>query len=179
MERGMSGATVQEICKQAGVTTGAIQHHFGSKTGLMAEVVRTLFTPFVSGIEPAGGPEPSLETRIARIIDHYWSIFQTERYFAVLEVLLATRHDPDLLEMVAGFREGQLKALEEALPLDFPELDISASEFRNSMHRAIDYMRGHAVRRIYENSDELDRQAIEAARAMVLRDLTENKRDSR
>jgi len=38
-ERSYQGATVFEVAKAAGVTPGALQHHFGSKAVLMMRVV--------------------------------------------------------------------------------------------------------------------------------------------
>jgi AcrR family transcriptional regulator len=37
-ERGYSGAGIEEIAKRAGVTTGALYHHFGNKRGLFRAV---------------------------------------------------------------------------------------------------------------------------------------------
>jgi len=168
MERGMQGAAVQEICKRAGVTTGAIQHQFGSKTGLIAEVVETLFTSFADEIPVTGEAHLSLEERVARVVDHYWSIYGGERYFAVLEVLLATRHDPSLMALVSQYRSRNLSALEEALPIEFPDVDLPASELKAAVQRMMDYLRGHALRRLYQSDDALDRQALDHARKMVL-----------
>lgn len=168
MERGMQGAAVQEICKRAGVTTGAIQHQFGSKTGLIAEVVETLFTSFADDIPATGEAHLSLQERVARVVDHYWSIYGGDRYFAVLEVLLATRHDASLMALVSQYRTRNLTALEERLPVEFPDVDLPASELKAAVQRMMDYLRGHALRRLYQVDAELDRLALDHARKMVL-----------
>ncbi|TDK43839.1 TetR/AcrR family transcriptional regulator [Antarcticimicrobium luteum] len=168
MERGMQGAAVQEICKRAGVTTGAIQHQFGSKTGLIAEVVETLFTSFADDIPAIGEADLSLEERVARVVDHYWSIYGGERYFAVLEILLATRHDPSLMTLVSQYRSRNLSALEHRLLVEFPDVDLPPSELKATVQRMMDYLRGHALRRLYQSDATLDRQALDHARKMVL-----------
>lgn len=166
MERGMQGATVQEICKRAGVTTGAIQHQFGSKNGLMNEVVQTLFEGIARS--PGETTADSLEARIDRVIEHYWSIYTNERYYAVLEILLATRHDPDLMHQVSGYRDRQLSDGRKAMALRFPDVTLSPAEMMRHVQRVIDFMRGYALRRIYERSEELDRQARDTARSLLL-----------
>ena len=175
MERGMQGASVQEICKRAGVTTGAIQHQFGSKTGLIAEVVETLFTSFADDIPATGEAHLPLEDRIARVVDHYWSIYGGDRYFAVLEVLLATRHDPSLMALVSQYRARNLSALEQRLLVEFPDVDLPASEIKAAVQRMMDYLRGHALRRLYQSDDALDRQALDHACKMVLAEFQPRK----
>ncbi|MGD9865149.1 MAG: TetR/AcrR family transcriptional regulator [Pseudodonghicola sp.] len=171
MERGMQGATVQEICKRARVTTGAIQHHFGSKTGLIVEVVRVLFTPFVDRIAPAEEDELPLETRVERVIDHYWTLYGDERYFAVVEALLSARNDPELMEMIVGFRSRQMETLDQALTREFADVGLPAYQMRASLERMIDYLRGHALRRLFQADRALDHAAVAHARDMVLHDI--------
>lgn len=179
MEDGMQGATVQQICKRARVTTGAIQHHFGSKNGLIAEVVRTLFAPFIDSITMQDQQHLTLEQRVDRVIDHYWSLYGDDRYLAVIEALLSARHDPELREVVVDYRSLQLETLDHALRSEFADVELPPMQMRASLQRMMDYLRGHALRRLLHDDTIHDGTAVAHARDMVLQDFSQRARDTR
>jgi len=166
LEVGAAGTTVSEICRRAEVTSGALHHHFGSKGGLMAAVVRRLFSPFAGKHERFGTAAPMKE-RIGRLIDDYWSIYGGETYFVILEILLESRHDDELMAMTAHYREKRLDQLRAYLHSDFPDVDLPDEEKLRIVHRMLDYLRGSAVRRIYESGPKVDQEIREQASAMV------------
>jgi len=144
----MSGTTVQEICRRAQVTTGAIQHHFGSKTGLIAEVIKSLFRPFTETIPSNDHPRATtLEDRIGHIVDHFWSIYGNTRYLALTEVALSARNDPELLQLVIDYRSQQLTTLEQLMSEAFMDVDLSVDEMVDMVHSMSDFLRGYALRR--------------------------------
>jgi TetR/AcrR family transcriptional regulator len=51
--RGFDGAGIQEIAETAGVTKPTLYYHFGSKRGLLEEIVRRYGGPLVEGCENA------------------------------------------------------------------------------------------------------------------------------
>ncbi|MEJ8574183.1 TetR/AcrR family transcriptional regulator [Microbaculum marinum] len=167
MDMGYAGANVQEICRRAGVTTGAIQHNFGSKQGLMTAVVEELFRSFADAAPPRGPARLPLEDRIGRLVDHYWSIYGDDRYFAILEILLATRHDEELMLFVARHRQNLLTSLRSFLPREFSDVDLPAETLLEIAHDMMDYLRGYAVHRLYQRETRLDDAALERARTMV------------
>ena len=71
---GASGFAVAEvglIAAQAGVTTGAIYHHFGSKQGLFVAVAETIEAELLAVAASAVGPDPwtQLRTALHALID--------------------------------------------------------------------------------------------------------------
>lgn len=169
LDKGYAGANVQEICRRSGVTTGAIQHNFGSKQGLMTAVVDELFRSFADAtlaIEPSRSPLPD---RIDRLVNHYWSIYGDDRYFAILEILLATRHDAELMRLVGGHRKKLVTRLREYLPQEFSDIDLPAETLLDIAHEMMDYLRGYAVHRLYQREKRLDDAALEKASEIVRR----------
>lgn len=57
---GITAFTVDNICREAGVSRGLIQHHFGSKDALLASVYSTMYDRFTDVLAPPGEPEPGL-----------------------------------------------------------------------------------------------------------------------
>jgi len=61
-QHGFQGATVREICRRAGANVAAVNYHFGSKDGLLAEALP--FAPLkamqIANAEAGGSPEERL-----------------------------------------------------------------------------------------------------------------------
>jgi len=57
-ESGGRGASTRAICERAGVTAPTLYHHFGSKQGLVDEVLNHGFTRYVAAEGPGGGTDP-------------------------------------------------------------------------------------------------------------------------
>jgi AcrR family transcriptional regulator len=170
MERGLAQATVQEICRRAEVTTGALQHHFGSKSELMANVIAALFVPFTREIVPLEHPlSVSLEARVERLVARYWKIYGDPRYYAVSEILLAIRHDPLLHRIVSEFRAGQFVTLSAFVPREFPDVALPPKRAAEIAYFALDLMRGFTVRLLFDHDDPaLEREMLHKACRLIL-----------
>ena len=85
---GFRRTTASEITRRAGVTWGAVQHHFGGKDGTLLAVVEDSFARFAAMLDDiplAGSP---LEERAALFIDRAWKHFSSPGYRSTFEILL-------------------------------------------------------------------------------------------
>ena len=57
---GITACTIDNICREAGVSGGLITHHFGSKDGLLAAVYATMYDRLMATIAPPGAEPPDL-----------------------------------------------------------------------------------------------------------------------
>jgi AcrR family transcriptional regulator len=73
-ERGYAGVGTEEIVKRAGVTRGALYHHFGGKRELLRAVYEQMETEFMEGLAAAAQPDSGVvETMLAgaeMFLDH-------------------------------------------------------------------------------------------------------------
>ena len=89
-ERGFLRTTAVEIARRAGVTWGAVQHHFGGKDGMLIAVVEESFGRFAARLDDVPVDGASLEERAALFIDRAWEHFCSPEYLSVFEILLNT-----------------------------------------------------------------------------------------
>lgn len=61
---GVSGFTVDNICREANASRGLIAHHFGSKAGLLAAIYSTMYDRYTGVIMPDTQVPPSLDDLI-------------------------------------------------------------------------------------------------------------------
>jgi AcrR family transcriptional regulator len=96
-ECGYAGCSLQTVASRAGVSRGAMLHHYASKLDLMAAVIEYAFyrrmANFLDRIRELS--EEERKVRNAGIAVSF-AISQTPEYRAYLELHVASRTDPDL-----------------------------------------------------------------------------------
>jgi AcrR family transcriptional regulator len=93
---GYARTSVQEICARAGVSKGAVQHHFTAKAELMAAAVEHLTNRLRSQLAASLDQLPSGGTGVAAAIDLLWTGYSGTLSTAVTELWVAARTDPEL-----------------------------------------------------------------------------------
>lgn len=91
VERGYARTTTVEVCRRAGVTRGALHHHFADLPDLLVAAMSDTYERFF--LAPARTrPFASLEAWI----DDAWTRLRRPAFKAVIEVWLAARNEPAL-----------------------------------------------------------------------------------
>jgi AcrR family transcriptional regulator len=88
-EVGFQKTTAAEIARRAGITWGAVQHHFGGKDGILRAVLEDSFARFAARIADVPAEGASLETRVGLFIDRAWAHFCSDHYRSTFEILLS------------------------------------------------------------------------------------------
>ena len=96
VELGYRGATTTEVVHRAGVSPGALLHHFPTKADLLSAAVGDVFQrrqeeyrKAVAGLGPA-------QDKLDAVIDLLWSMYSGPTFTAWLELWVAARTDPEL-----------------------------------------------------------------------------------
>ena len=108
-ERGYHGTTLTAVSKRAGLTRGALQHHFGQrKVNLMTETAeqayRQLQTRYVSSIEQCKSRSPADAAR--GLFNDLAELFETPESMALIEIWMASRGDQELAKAVLSTIHG-------------------------------------------------------------------------
>lgn len=101
---GYGGATTALIAEEAGVSRGAILHHFGTRAVLMAEVIRDVFEKERSEYARLDA-EAHLGHKVSDWPEMLWRVFSQPSGLAVLEILQAARSDPELADRVKATQQ--------------------------------------------------------------------------
>ncbi|MEK7265748.1 MAG: helix-turn-helix domain-containing protein, partial [Pseudomonadota bacterium] len=101
-EFGYHRTSVGKIAERAGVSQGALQHHYPTKDDLVAAIADCILTRSVkwfsiARLELARGPDA-----FAEVVRRSWrEQFCSDDYAAILEILIASRTHPALLSRIA------------------------------------------------------------------------------
>jgi AcrR family transcriptional regulator len=168
-EVGFQRTTAAEISRRSGVTWGAVQHHFGSKDGILGAILEESFNRFSNGLLKAFedvGRTASLTRRIETFIDAAWAHFGSSHYRATFEILLedaAARKSGSPSELHDRSWQGEiLKAWTRVWRRLFPDIDLGRRRAMMIQHYTISVLSGLASMQLLAGDvapfveDELD-----------------------
>ena len=89
-ERGWAATTAVEVCERAGLTRGALVHHYGDLPTLLAAALDEHHAQLAAAA--ADGRADSLEG----LVRQTWRVVESGRFKIVIEAWLAAANDPDL-----------------------------------------------------------------------------------
>jgi len=167
-DRGYQGASVFEVAKAAGLTPGAIQHHFGTKAVLMTRVVDALLD--ANGSTDPGWPDASLTLaeRARGTLQLLWQrIYEPERFLVAWQVYLGCRADDTVLRYIADKRQAQQVQLVERFLRQFPELSDSPDS-RGLFDLVLSTLRGMGLMRLFGPADASMAAQLEQLGALLV-----------
>jgi len=92
-ERGYANLTTPEIAARAGVSRGALQHHFRTRYDLLVAVSDRLTGTMLALGEDIKVRGLSLNARVRAVVRHYWSVYASPTFLAVLNIYLGVQDD--------------------------------------------------------------------------------------
>jgi AcrR family transcriptional regulator len=133
VERGYAGTTTTEVARRAGVSGGALTHHFPAKADLVVAAVEHVFDRRQHEFREAFEDLPPERRQIPAALDLLWEIFQGPTFAAWLELIVAARTDPALRPPVhevtarldAGVREIFTDLFPQAPPAETADLVVA------------------------------------------------------
>ncbi len=163
-EFGYSNLTLGQVARKAGLSKGAMQHHFESKSAAIEAALEFIFQQqFELQQTYARGPSEAADDQLhGRRIDALWDFVQDPSYVAFLEIALAARTDPHLGELVNDqYWQYRQKARQRAAVI-MPEWQTNLEQFRIIGSLTNYVLEGMALRQTLGLSDEAEDAALRA-----------------
>jgi AcrR family transcriptional regulator len=120
---GFQKTTASEITRRAGVTWGAVQHHFGGKDGILAAVLEESFERFAARLAAVPIEGASLSERVSAFVDLAWAHFGSPDYRSTFEILLNGTREDDEPE-VPIWQRGMFTAWNRVWSQIFADVDL-------------------------------------------------------
>jgi AcrR family transcriptional regulator len=87
-EIGYPKTTATEIARRAGVSWGAVQHHFRDKEGILVAVLEESFNRFADVLSDPIEADLPLAERVSLFVDRSWLHFGSAQYRSTYEILI-------------------------------------------------------------------------------------------
>ena len=166
-ERGYNAATTAVIADEAGVSRGSIIYHFSTRAQLMSEVISSVYAQERHHYEELARQGFDM-SRAEEWPDMLWKVLSRPSGMAVLEILQATRSDPELAALVVPTQERVEQASVEAIMRWIPG---SLEQTRIMVRLFVWTIRGLAMSRVLSRDPDETEQAVRLFRQMVTASL--------
>jgi AcrR family transcriptional regulator len=163
IDLGYSGTTTTVIAERAGVSRGAQLHHFPTKAELVAAAVEHLTRRIGDDLQREAAHLPPDADRVAAAIDLVWSRFATPLFPAWLELLVASRTDPELRKHLEAVEERLGQTVEQQTKEIFGVELSTAPGFQLAMDLTLSLMYGMALRHSLVGAGRRGRSRRDAA----------------
>lgn len=171
---GLPRTTAAEIARRAGVSWGAVQHHYGDKRGILIAVLEESTQRFIEHLGQVHVEGRSLPERVSDFVARAWEHFSSAYYRCTVEILLELARDddplPDLPRSLAELQGPSWSAIWSRIFHDArlpPKRSVALQRYVASV------LSGLAAFRILEGGDSRLRELeLGFLRATLLRELT-------
>jgi AcrR family transcriptional regulator len=121
-ESGYSRFSTNDVVRRAGVSRGALAHHFPSKAGLVAAAADRLVELRAAEFRARFGAIAPPRRTVAKALDVLWTFFDDPSFQALLELIVAARSDPELRPVMAAGLQHAADITREVFAESFPDL---------------------------------------------------------
>ena len=166
-EGGYSAASTVAIAQRAGLSRGALQHHFPTREALLLAVTEYVGHELESAFTPAQCNGNSIEDRVDRICGAYWRVCRSDAYTAQIQIWLGARNDPGLNEAIAPLMSRMLAAQDRLWRNTFADIDVPAARLNALRRVTLAAIRGLALRTIYSTGPVRWSRELAMLREMV------------
>ena len=165
VELGFRGTTTTEVAHRAGVSLGALLHHFPTKADLLAAAVGDVLARRQAEFRKALADAEMGTDRLQTAIDVLWSLYRGPTFTAWLELWVAARTDPELARAVLVVEaEFERTAIEITREL-FADDDVTPEYATSAMRFTLALMDGVALQGLVRSS--LDTTPIDILRTLA------------
>ena len=147
---GFASVTTVHIATQAGISRGAMQHHFSSKNELLLAVVDNLSERILGPLPPQAVKGAPIENQVEIIVDRYWKSFSDDLFPAVTDIWMGSRKDPKLFNRINNHLQSVFTSSASHWKQYFSQYEIPKKQLMLAHEILRSTIRGLALRRVFK-----------------------------
>jgi AcrR family transcriptional regulator len=161
VEYGYAGATTTAISKKAGLSRGAMLHHFPSKLDIIRAAVEHLHNKRIKAFRRAMSRVAApTEDRVALGVDAFFDHVRHPMFVAFFELSVAARTDPELAGILRPTQEAFEAEWYQTAKEVFPEWQGRDEQFDIALDLSRYVMEGLAVSSLTHRGSESDKRIL-------------------
>lgn len=161
VERGYAGLTTKEVSTRAGLSSGALVHHFASKAELVVAGTAFVYDEMIKRTQESVQSEEAKKDPLRAFIKDCSRIYFDWPFLAALEVVVFARTSNDLMPQVQPFMGRYRKITNETWHQTFIEFGYSDRQALVLINITLNMIRGMAVNNIWAHDMKLYHHLIE------------------
>jgi AcrR family transcriptional regulator len=166
VRHGYAATSVTEIAAEAGMSRGALQHHFETKADLLFAVFAGFSSSLVAALDGVDATLPAPD-RARKMVHALWGRFGDPGYAAMLELMLGSRSERPLWRRICRRRDADGALMQAAIARLF---DADARHLGDTLGFTTATLRGLAFYRLFVDDSAFYASAIDTlCETVVLR----------
>lgn len=162
VEHGYAGTTTLRVQQMAGVSRGALLHHFPSKSALFVAAVQRVAEQQDRDVREALTAPPAGADRVAFAIDVLRTAMSGPLYVAGYELWMAARTDPELREVLVPYERTVGQGIRELGAEAFGPEYAQLPGFPVAFEMLLELLRGQALTSVLRSSEDTERRVLAA-----------------
>lgn len=155
MEQGLRDTSTVDVARRAGVSRGALLHHYPSKALLLQEALRHLLNREIADISRMAEEIEAGRVDFDSFLATLWEHFSGRLFMITLEYLAAARTDPAMREVLATVALAFNRSLDEIWERLMLNEEVSARERRLALNVTLCFLRGMGTQTVWRDDPQL------------------------
>lgn len=165
---GYANTTVVAVAARAGVTRGAIHHHYASRDALIVDAIAHQLRETSAEIRGFASAARAGNTSLDDFLERVWGLFSGPFFMISLEHITAARHNDALRKELTLVTREFHRALDEIWSSFFTIEGGSKSELSTALNATLCLFRGMGVQTVLRNDPDYYRGLIEFWRRVLV-----------
>lgn len=145
VESSYSNTTTMKIAEKAGLSRGAMLHHFPSKIDIIRAVVEYLHQKRLQAFRRSVDELPANQDRVRLAVRSYWEHVNHPLYIAIFELAVAARTDDELRDILIPAQKAFDQAWYDTAREVFPEWQSDPEAFDLALNLTQQLMEGMSI----------------------------------
>ena len=167
-ERGLRETSTVDIAGRAGVSRGAMLHHFPTKEDLLKEALRLLLNREIEAIRAMAAAIDAGDMDLDGFLDALWEKFSGPLFMITLEYVTTARTNPAILEALQPIAKDFNDSLDEIWERFFVHSGISPEERRHALTATLCLLRGMGTQSVWRHDPAFFEDMLAYWKRMVL-----------
>lgn len=160
VELGYARTTTTAIADKAGLSRGAMLHHFPSKIDIVRAAVEYLHAKRLKAFRRAVQRSTADDDSLSANLDAYWRHVRHPLFVAFFELVVAARTDPELAAILRPAQEAFEEEWHRTAHEVFTEWRTDASSFDVALDLTRYVLEGMAISFLVHKENERDRRVL-------------------
>ncbi|SNS96048.1 transcriptional regulator, TetR family [Noviherbaspirillum humi] len=154
MQRGYSGLTTKEVASCAGMSNGALMHHYANKAELVVAATAAVYDEAIKRGQRVAKSAKASESPIEGFITDCLSVYFDWPFIAALEVIMVARTDDELMQRILPVMENYRSTTNELWLSVFKNAGMTPTQARTVLNLTLNLVRGMAVNRMWQKDEK-------------------------
>ena len=152
VDRGYNGLTTKEVATRAGLSNGALVHHYGTKADLIMAATAFIYERAIEKGRAIAQSERAQRDPLDAFISDSMSVYFEWTFIAASEVLMVARTDPTLMHQIALLMERFRRTMNDIWLPVFMRSGLSRSQASFILLTTLNMIRGMAINSLWQSN---------------------------